>query len=188
MGIGDEMRNRWKDEVAFAHVVREAPRAYGERDVRRLCRAVIGLYDAIKAAPQAENAGTRQYPESASGPAVAAPTPRTDACHEAHGGDPDTAYHRLFHFARQLERELAVRNSEIEALIQSKNWGIEEINRLKIRLAAKQAKIDRLMIEHCPEEMTDEQRAEWARHQKPAPVDDQYENGGHDPYIDPAYG
>lgn len=33
----------------------------------------------------------------------------------------------------------------------------------------KQAAIDRLMLEHCPDEMTPEQIAEWGRHQKPAP-------------------
>lgn len=28
-----------------------------------------------------------------------------------------------------------------------------------------QAKIDALMLEHCPDEMTPEQIAEWAKHQ-----------------------
>lgn len=32
-----------------------------------------------------------------------------------------------------------------------------------------QAKIDRLMLEYCPGEMTEEQKAEWAKHQKPVP-------------------
>lgn len=36
-------------------------------------------------------------------------------------------------------------------------------------LAAAQAKIDSLMLEFCPEEMTEEQTAEWARNQRPAP-------------------
>lgn len=31
-----------------------------------------------------------------------------------------------------------------------------------------QAKIDRLMLEYCPDEMTPEQLAEWAANQKPA--------------------
>jgi hypothetical protein len=34
-------------------------------------------------------------------------------------------------------------------------------------IAEKQAQIDRLMLEYCPDEMTPEQMAEWARHQKP---------------------
>lgn len=34
--------------------------------------------------------------------------------------------------------------------------------------ASKQARIDALMLEYCPEEMTPDQREEWARHQKPA--------------------
>ena len=33
--------------------------------------------------------------------------------------------------------------------------------------SALQAKIDRLMLEYCPEEMTPEQMANWAKHQKP---------------------
>lgn len=33
--------------------------------------------------------------------------------------------------------------------------------------ASKQAEIDRLMLEFCPEEMTEDQKAEWAKHQKP---------------------
>jgi len=34
-------------------------------------------------------------------------------------------------------------------------------------LRAKQAEIDRLMLEYCPEEMSPEQIVEWARHQRP---------------------
>lgn len=51
-----------------------------------------------------------------------------------------------------------------------------EINRLRTQkdnllhaVNAKQAKIDALMLEFCPGEMSAEQREEWARHQ--APVD-----------------
>jgi hypothetical protein len=33
-------------------------------------------------------------------------------------------------------------------------------------IAALQAKIDALMLEYCPSEMTPEQMAEWERHQK----------------------
>jgi len=40
---------------------------------------------------------------------------------------------------------------------------------LKKQLGAKQARIDELMIEHCPNEVTDEQWAEWCSHQHPAP-------------------
>jgi len=36
-----------------------------------------------------------------------------------------------------------------------------EIDRLK-------AKIDALMLEHCPDEMTADQLDEWAHHQQPA--------------------
>jgi hypothetical protein len=35
-----------------------------------------------------------------------------------------------------------------------------------VEVAAQQAKIDALMLEYCPEDMTPEQFAEWAKHQK----------------------
>ena len=38
---------------------------------------------------------------------------------------------------------------------------------LEREAAAKQARIDALMLEYCPDEMTPEQVAEWARHQRP---------------------
>jgi hypothetical protein len=41
----------------------------------------------------------------------------------------------------------------------------DRIKQLEQQLAAKQAKIDELMLEYCPDEMTDEQLAEYARHQ-----------------------
>lgn len=33
-------------------------------------------------------------------------------------------------------------------------------------LDAKQAKIDELMMEYCPDEMTEDQLVEWAKHQR----------------------
>ena len=40
--------------------------------------------------------------------------------------------------------------------------------RAEAELAAKQAHTDRLVLEFCPEEMTEEQTAEWASHQRAA--------------------
>ncbi len=40
------------------------------------------------------------------------------------------------------------------------------------QLEAAQAKIDMLMLEYCPEEMTDEQRETWAEHQIPEDSDE----------------
>lgn len=45
----------------------------------------------------------------------------------------------------------------------------QELAAAVAREAAKQAKIDALMLEYCPDEMTQEQLAEWAAHQKPSP-------------------
>ncbi len=44
----------------------------------------------------------------------------------------------------------------------------KEINAKQAEINAKQAEIDRLMLEFCPDEMTEEQKAEWAARQRPA--------------------
>ena len=41
-------------------------------------------------------------------------------------------------------------------------------NEYKADASAKQAEIDRLMLEFCPDEMTPEQIEEWGKHQVPA--------------------
>lgn len=43
--------------------------------------------------------------------------------------------------------------------------GHEKVQELSSRLGAAQARIDALMLEYCPDEMTDEQTDEWANHQ-----------------------
>lgn len=58
----------------------------------------------------------------------------------------------------------------------------ERVAALEREVAAKQARIDALMFEYCPDEMTPEQVAEWARHQRPvseqeADATRQQENG-----------
>ena len=42
-------------------------------------------------------------------------------------------------------------------------------NEAQREIDALQAKLDRLMIEHCPDEMTEEQRANWAAAQRAVP-------------------
>jgi hypothetical protein len=49
----------------------------------------------------------------------------------------------------------------------------ERIAELERQNAALQAKIDALMLEYCPDEMTFEQKEEWARHQRPVIAADQ---------------
>lgn len=43
----------------------------------------------------------------------------------------------------------------------------DEIVRLRAERDALQARVDALMQEYCPDEMTREQRATWAAHQQP---------------------
>lgn len=59
----------------------------------------------------------------------------------------------------QLEAELAT-SRELKQIWQNRVYKAEK------NLAAAQAKIDALMLEYCPEEMTPEQIAEWGRNQE----------------------
>lgn len=54
--------------------------------------------------------------------------------------------------------------SEVELLRDKCAW-------LEGHVAAKQARIDALMLEYCPDDMTPEQVAEWERHQVAVPSD-----------------
>ena len=47
-------------------------------------------------------------------------------------------------------------------------WMLDEFEQAERRLAAKQAEVDRLMLEYCPDEMTPEQRTRWEASQRPA--------------------
>ena len=48
------------------------------------------------------------------------------------------------------------------------NYSVDDLLR---ELGAKQAQIDRLMLEFCPQEMSRDQIANFCAHQKPAPID-----------------
>lgn len=43
-----------------------------------------------------------------------------------------------------------------------------QVAELKLELGVKQARIDELMLEYCPDEMSQEQMDNWAKHQVPA--------------------
>lgn len=49
-------------------------------------------------------------------------------------------------------------------------WLDGALKELEAEVAAKQAKIDELMLEYCPDEMTPEQIEEWGRNQRPVAV------------------
>lgn len=76
-------------------------------------------------------------------------TPRTDALCKERQISPQRADDAgaLAYLARYLERALAAKEKE---------------------LSAKQARIDALMLEYCPDEMTPEQIEEWGKNQRPA--------------------
>ena len=65
------------------------------------------------------------------------------------------------HSKGDIAMELAWRDKQIHNLN-------KVIDGLLASLDAQQAKIDRLMLEYCPEEMTEEQIKEWGRNQCPA--------------------
>ena len=64
------------------------------------------------------------------------------------------------HSKGDIAMELAYRDKQIHNLNKI-------IDGLLASLDVQQAKIDRLMLEYCPDEMTDEQVKEWGRNQCP---------------------
>lgn len=70
----------------------------------------------------------------------------------------------------------AAKQASLCDLVPSARWLRERAEQLESELAAlkvgrdsMQAKIDALMMEYCPDEMTPEQVEEWGKHQKPSP-------------------
>lgn len=61
--------------------------------------------------------------------------------------------------ARRLERKC-------NGLARSCADALDKLAAANVKIAEQQAKIDALMLEYCPDAMTTEQLAEWARHQK----------------------
>lgn len=60
----------------------------------------------------------------------------------------------------------ATKREEMYAYKEAAALAIEQLER---EAHAKQAHIDRLMLEYCPDEMTPEQVEEWGRHQRAVP-------------------
>lgn len=93
-------------------------------------------------------------------------------------------------FARTMhsyaDRLAAAHAAEVEALKESLDGKRHEANAAWVAAeaaerdaSAKQARIDALMLEYCPDEMTPEQVAEWAQHQAVAATEQagERENG-----------
>lgn len=76
------------------------------------------------------------------------------------------------HSKSDIAAELGWRDREIDRLknviccLEDRALDFEgEVRELRAESAAKQAKIDALMLEYCPNEMTEDQIAEWESHQ-----------------------
>jgi chromosome segregation ATPase len=69
--------------------------------------------------------------------------------------------------AEKAEAELTALREELKNCSAAFDRQQEQLDRHADQLASKQAKIDSLMFEYCPEEMSPEQKAEWTRHQQP---------------------
>jgi len=67
-----------------------------------------------------------------------------------------------------LQKRLRIKAGMIE-MCEKIEWGSDTalMREAAEQLDAKQAKIDALMLEHCPEEMTPEQVTNWEKNQKP---------------------
>lgn len=119
-------------------------------------------------------------------------TPRTDAL-----TDEIEARGRLLPFTvpedhldalalcRQLERELAAANARAEEINELvyfvQGLRVKENKAAAARCGALQAKIDSLMLEYCPGEMTPKQLATWQSHQADIETPGQYSSrSGHE--------
>lgn len=77
------------------------------------------------------------------------------------------------HRAATIDDELSRERAFSRRLMAQRDALADELDALaagRQEASALQAKIDALMLEYCPDEMTDEQRANWAAHQRP--IDD----------------
>lgn len=76
---------------------------------------------------------------------------------------------------QELERENGELCDANSILASANDTDFARAQHAEAELAAAQAKIDALMLEYCPNEMTDEQCDAWARRQKvaPLPLDDE---------------
>ena len=63
-----------------------------------------------------------------------------------------------------------------EEMFKTKQTLVNELEAVLILLECKQAKIDSLMLEYCPDEMTKEQLDVWGKHQKPVKEQIPYHN------------
>ena len=66
----------------------------------------------------------------------------------------------------QSRGEAAMSIEAIVAQARALSEARREIERLRERLAAAESKVDALMLEFCPDEMSDEQRSRWADSQR----------------------
>ena len=77
----------------------------------------------------------------------------------------------------ELRAENARLAAEVERLTKERDddrrreygYSQQTVDALQSTIATLQARIDELMLEYCPDEMTPDQLAEWERHQIPAP-------------------
>lgn len=86
-------------------------------------------------------------------------------------------------YVQNLEKQIAAQKQLIAEQNrlnkERQEWALhtsEVIRSLNQQLAAKQAQIDELMLEYCPDEMTTEQLNEWAKHQVAVVVPKEHSN------------
>ncbi len=96
------------------------------------------------------------------------PTPRTDACIQQQKVGVGYLYPKVVDLARTLERELAAETFKRRNLDLENAGLIEHVASLAVDAGRMQARIDELMLEYCPDDITPEQWAEYERNQRGA--------------------
>ena len=66
----------------------------------------------------------------------------------------------------QWKAEITALRKQLKACSSAFDRQQEALDRNTEQIANKQAQIDRLMMEYCPDEMTEEQVKEWKKHQR----------------------
>ncbi len=77
----------------------------------------------------------------------------------------------LPYHSRRITQAADALEAQAREIVHNRRINLEQaqtISEQAQRIAELEARIDELMLEYCPDEMTEEQKQNWAKHQAPA--------------------